>query len=110
MKLQVSPVLTTYDIARQRVYQALLAEAGRDWTVAIMVERLPDVAVNDVRTILHLLLGDGLVDIEPVAGQWSLTLRLTGEGEQTLGAILHDWATDSTCQAASVPAGGRNAQ
>lgn len=110
MKPLSTPALAAKDVVRQQVYAALLAEPGRGWTVACMAERLPDVAVNDVRTTLHLLLGDRLMDIEPVARQRSLTLRLSGDGEQMLAAILRDWQAAGLDRAACGSRGGRNAQ
>jgi len=86
-----SPALTVRHDARQQVFATLVAHRDRSWTVASMTKELPAVTVNDVRTTLHLLLGDRLMAIETAAQQRSLTLRLTGDGEQILMAILRDW-------------------
>lgn len=102
------PILAAEHVSRQRVYTALLAELGRDWTVSGMAERLPDVTVNDVRTALHLLLGDGLMDIEATVRHRSLTQRRTGDGKQILTASLREWEKTGPREAASAARGGRN--
>jgi len=79
-----SPVLTVQSGTRQRIYAALLSEPRGDWTRR-MAELMPEVSVDGVRAMLHLLFGERLVDM--VKRQRSLTLRLTGDGEQILAKI-----------------------
>jgi hypothetical protein len=104
MRVFESPVLTAQSACRQQVFAALVSAPDRDWTVAQMAELMPDVSVQGVRTTLHLLLGDHLVEIEPVTRRSSLTLRLTSDGEQTLTAILRRWATGDSAAEKDAPA------
>ncbi|HCT77029.1 MAG TPA: hypothetical protein DGT23_10655 [Micromonosporaceae bacterium] len=93
MRPLLSPALAQNGVARQRVYTTLLAEPGRDWTLAAIAQCLPDVAVIEVQATLNMLLGDRLLDAETVMRQRPLRVRLTGEGEQMLTAILRSWET-----------------
>lgn len=90
MKALSSDLLTIASVSRQRVYETLTADPQRDWTVKDLTSLLPDVSVEAVRTTVHLLLADRLVDIVP--RQRALTVRLTGDGREALVEILSRWA------------------
>ncbi|WP_341720527.1 hypothetical protein QQG74_12995 [Micromonospora sp. FIMYZ51] len=94
MKALSANVLTVASVPRQRIYDALLAEPGRDWTVSQLAALLPDVSVEAVRTTVHLLLGDHLMEIVPRTR--ALTVRLTGEGRATVAEIRSRWASTQT--------------
>lgn len=86
MKALNSAVLTEASGPRRRIYDALLADPTRDWTVSQLACVLPDVSVEAVRTTVHLLMGDRLMDIVP--HNRSLTVRLTTQGRETVAAIV----------------------
>lgn len=86
-------VLTVASAPRQRIYDALLAEPGRDWTVSQLASLLPEVSVEAVRTTVHLLLGDGLMEIVPHTR--ALTVRLTGEGRAAVAELRSRWAAQA---------------
>jgi hypothetical protein len=88
MKPLLTPALAAKSVVQLQVCQALLHEPDRCWTVADMGHRLQGVAVNDLRIILHLLLGDRLMDIEQAAQQRCLALRLNEDGERILADAL----------------------
>ncbi|GAA1378377.1 hypothetical protein [Catellatospora chokoriensis] len=85
-------VLMVASVPRQRIYDALLADPERDWTVSQLASLLPDVSVEAVRTTVHLLLGDHLMDIVPRT--CALTVRLTSGGHATLAEIRASWPTE----------------
>ncbi|MBL0888494.1 hypothetical protein [Myceligenerans indicum] len=89
MRALHATVLTVSSVSRRRIYDALLAEPERAWTVSQMAALLPDVSVEAVRTTLHLLLGDRLMDIVPRTR--SLTIRLNDDGRATVAAIRARW-------------------
>ena len=86
-----SEVLTVWSLAREQVYTQLLAAGqARCWTVRQMAEGMPDsVSADTMRTILYLLLGDGLLELVP--RQRTLTLRLAGDGAAILAELLAHW-------------------
>ncbi|MFI7209503.1 hypothetical protein [Micromonospora aurantiaca (nom. illeg.)] len=93
MKAISATVLTVASAPRQRIYDALLAEPGRDWTVSQLASLLPEVSVEAVRTTVHLLLGDGLMEIVPHTR--ALTVRLTGEGRAAVAELRSRWAAQA---------------
>lgn len=88
MKAVVPQVIHPQSDEMRRTYAALLSEPHRVWTVASLARLLPEVSVNRLRTVLLLLLGEHLMDIEVFARQRSLALRLNRQGEHTLAGIL----------------------
>lgn len=94
MRTPTAAVLTVQSPTRERIYGALLAQPGAEWTVREMAELMPQVSVEGVRATLHLLLGDRLVDV--VTKRRSLTVRLTSDGEEILAAIMRGWETGSS--------------
>ncbi|MEV6966611.1 hypothetical protein AB0M47_15990 [Hamadaea sp. NPDC051192] len=93
----------------RRTYATLLSQPHRVWTISDLARLLPDVSVNRLRTMLLLLLGEHLMEIEVFARQHSLALRLNRQGEHTLAGILR--GTEDGVVLARPPAiqGGRNA-
>jgi hypothetical protein len=84
-----SHLLMVHSAAREQVFRLLVSQPDRDWTVSAVAELLPGVSVDSVRTTLHLLMGDRLMDI--VRFQRSLTLRLNSGGLTMVLAILRSW-------------------
>ncbi|WP_191842700.1 hypothetical protein [Catellatospora chokoriensis] len=88
-----SPVLTVRSAARAVVYTVLTSDVQQSWTVRTLQQALPQdkgVRLEAVRSVVYLLLADGLV--EPVAGQRALTVRLTAAGAEFLGDVLASWS------------------
>jgi hypothetical protein len=98
MKALSSDLLTTASVSRQRVYETLTADPQRDWTVKDLTALLPDVSVEAVRTTVHLLLADRLVDIVP--RRRMLTVRLNGDGSEALVEILSQWSAGQPSESA----------
>lgn len=93
MKFVSSPVLTVYSDARAIVYRVLTSRVQEPWTVRALQQALPQeagVRNEAVRTVIYLLLADGIV--EPVAGQRALTVRVTAEGYVFLSGVLAHWS------------------
>jgi len=64
------------------IYDALLAEEGREWTVSQLAERMPAISMEAVRTTLYLLLGESLMVLVP--RRTALIMQLTSEGATVL--------------------------
>ncbi|WP_212839395.1 hypothetical protein [Catellatospora sp. IY07-71] len=87
-------VLTVWSPPRETIYHALLVDPSRCWTVAQVAEVAPGVSVEAVRSTLHLLLGDAVMEIVP--RQRLLTLRLAPDGADVLGRTIADWEPGHT--------------
>lgn len=75
--------------ARRRIYEALVAQPKRHWTVRTLAEALAahaSVKDNAVRDIVNFLLAQHLLDQVP--HQRALTVALTVSGEQALTVAL----------------------
>jgi len=86
MTAQVTGQLTA---ARRRIYEALVAQPKRHWTVRTLAETLAahaSVKDNAVRDTVNFLLAQHL--LEPVPHHRALTVALTASGEQALTVAL----------------------
>jgi len=109
MKTVVPQVLRLQSDEMQRTYVALLSDPDRVWIIADLARLLPEVSVNRLRTMLLLLLGEHLMDIEVFARQHSLALRLNRRGEHTLAGILRGWEDGTSLVRSPSIQGGRDA-
>ncbi|SCF48762.1 hypothetical protein GA0070216_12845 [Micromonospora matsumotoense] len=82
-------VLNRPTSARRRIYQALVEQPGRQWTVGTLTEALKihaSVKETTVRDAVNLLLSLRLVDLVP--HQRAMTISLTASGERALIVAL----------------------
>lgn len=96
-----SRVLTVYSVPRAVVYSVVVSRWRESWTVRTLQQALPHdagVRTEAVRSVLYLLLADGIV--EAVAAQRSLTVHLTDEGLQFLIGVLSRWSATGSGDAA----------
>ncbi|MEU8005491.1 hypothetical protein AB0B66_30405 [Catellatospora sp. NPDC049111] len=94
MKPPHAEVLAVRSLPRQRIYQVLLDEPGRAWTVRELAASLPDVSVGAVTATLHLMLGERLMNL--VRRARGLTLQLNNEGRATIEQITQGWSAGTT--------------
>ena len=75
--------------AQRRIYQTLVEQPGRHWTVRTLTEALAmhaSVSGTGVRDTINLLLSLRHVDLVPY--QRAMTVSLTASGEQALTVAL----------------------
>jgi len=82
--------------ATRRIFEALLAEPHRVWTVADMATQLPDMSINRLRTTLLLLLGERLADLDLFAPHHRLAVRLKRHGQASLAAFVRGRQTGAS--------------
>ena len=82
----VAPLVGRLTHVRRLIYETLLADTHRRWTVHGLTSAIPEVNECIVRDNLNLLLAEGIV--HQVPHQRALTVALTERGEQTLTAAL----------------------
>ncbi|MGC5032815.1 hypothetical protein [Micromonospora sp. DT229] len=82
---------------RRLIYETLLADRQRQWTVHGLTSAIPQVNECIVRDNLNLLLAEAIV--HQVPHQRALTVALTERGEQTLIAALARAGTEPPARA-----------